>query len=1733
MKLRWLQKPLMGTMAMMLAFSGLLATAPVAAAAKPTGEANERVNAFINLGAGKQTSSNPTDMGDLTEDELRFLGVFLSNFYQPFVTELGVSATNVNDDATKEAMKKALMNSLAFDETYATIMVETIMTQMRSGSKELKWAYGKTENAAPSTWTLDSGANPASLYNLQNWSAGYAFANAGAIKNYYDGKYINTIFYGERTEFPRDLWSPDANPRDIYTQCVQGGEDLATNVGAEESADKLRSLTGLIRDTTPNKDTADMTWADSCLATTMTPADFANLYNNNKPLLNVAKNYQYAFLYYEGADGTNVPVFNLDLWGKNDTAAMASLHTALTMVDPTKGYGFNFLDLSSADVEDTTRQDTVKTLVEGIGDTGLLLKVTSPGTRLYVSPFGDILSIGGNHQVVALPGAMNPYTWHSVDSTGTDTGSAGDAMMAINFPMIAKMSANTLFTEVNGTAGSAANTPGWGVLLPGTTPPATGSFTNPFLPPPGTSTTSAASRATAIYNTAAINAQRDALASNGKTPANGTGTVATPHVRGSTDTNFTGSSNWFTSTDNEGGRLIQGVFTKLSTEYPKSFRAANYASFEATSNSLQAYYYGNRNNLLAAKSLPVLLNFIQVDNMGVYGFGTDNEADYNAFNAVPYLQNYDLTKPYDKTIQADPNLFTNQMQADKNGYVAVADSYSDVSKQAIFGVYLTYAFAGLYGESQKADTIGALGYRLASDTLPSLSDKTVELPKEALVNVQIDAIRNWVYYLLHPTDGMRYVTTLVSNKTNALVLGWHNDMVGTEGVGILPGTTKYVGFTGYVTTPELSDVEWIDGMVTKYNDYLIYFIIAVSALMALYAVAGVLTMQQAVAGAVLFAICAFIPVPAINAAVSTSNKFSAVLYNQKFTYWSLLQHESYVAAMDKAATSENYSQYLNQLYQANDEIVGASDNAGGNSIVVRWQAPKKMQSLMLTKELESAGLLNSSFIADNVSNLVEKTFSGQTYSSDPNSLYLLRSYADLANWSRYIYASVANGTAISTKNSNLDSGVTNSWNPGLKDSYANRKLEFRDYINSGYTNTPKSSEFDENTSVSVFMGSRVMTDAIASQTGKIKDMEMGDLVGIDQRYFNFDMTNFTQGKPFCDYLAIEASDESTAFTPCPSYAEKDLSSLAVYGLYSESPFYFFSWNMYDSGKLSTSPDSTSGYSNLLLGENNGKFFYNVDNSSSGVSLSNNGSMKDYMDMKSLFTYVIPYMKQGNDVVAEWDNLYGLKIHPGVSTDEGRAGEYSGDPQLTQQYWHNVNVARLYNMYSPWVDLMYDSSYAKPETIDYMGVNFTIDDPLNPQAYPDERPMIFSETQMIDMGMKTSQLTAVEQKILNVEKNSQKEMVNLLNYYNFHDTVTNSAASMAITFAFNQEFSDVNLFGSSNNLYPQGYELNNFTYDAFMRLILANSTGMDITSMDASGGYYEAVTNQSSFTTAILLLANDFVAVYALPLLKLFFIIGIFIMSVLMLLASAIKVEENVLKNVVKSLVKPLFLFLLISCGMAWVISMFMSNGNTAVTGYDGTSIKLNDPGMTLLMVLLINSVVVFLFFKILMGVFKDLKKYGKAVGTSIAGVATGVGSSMVSAMKGMGAKMSGSPSAAGASSGGISGGGDGSGAAPSAMERASGGNPTGGPGVARTVATRAKETTQNLLGARKSRRVSKANQEYTEAVVKSNKESESTRKMNEAAAAGAQKLQKQAERQAKTPPASPSGPPSSYRNNTK
>ena len=541
------------------------------------------------------------------------------------------------------------------------------------------------------------------------------------------------------------------------------------------------------------------------------------------------------------------------------------------------------------------------------------------------------------------------------------------------------------------------------------------------------------------------------------------------------------------------------------------------------------------------------------------------------------------------------------------------------------------------------------------------------------------------------------------------------------------------------------------------------------------------------------------------------------------------------------------------------------------------------------------------------------------------------------------------------------------------------------------------------------------------------------LYGIDSKKFNYGKNEILLGN---------FKENSEKKLNKSNNAEK--LGYMYYTLYSESPFYFFNYNTRDQIRTinytiadvnghtanhgyafdyryiadTQMENSVCNVKNLFLQSGAGNYFYNYnDNAADGY-----GYMRDFMNMHDFFYYIAPILRQGNRTVRLFDDLYRLELYEDCSykLDTANSIYYDGmkypsnssifsqnaglNQEQVYKLWHNMNMYTVFNMYTPWLDVMYDCDYAKPETIRIAGEDFQVDNPLDPTCYytmkdgklTGGRYMVFSESEQHYYGLKDSQLTDVERKIINVQRNVYNKTLDLMNYYTLNDETLIQAYSMIQLFEFNKEFSQKNIVSSVLTMYPQGFELKTFTFDAYLRLIMAGSSNnIDLMSADSngnSGSIYTQIMKNTSIFYGIFLLINDVLCVYIIPLLRFVFIIIVFVMSVAMIIFGAIKLYDDTGMTMTgilwQSLVKPVGQFTLISVGLAFIISLLMFGGPSGVTSTTQT-ISLGDPTMTLILLIVLNSAVIVLYWKLVMSSYKELTKYLRAIASSVTGAVRG------------------------------------------------------------------------------------------------------------------------------------------------
>jgi hypothetical protein len=997
---------------------------------------------------------------------------------------------------------------------------------------------------------------------------------------------------------------------------------------------------------------------------------------------------------------------------------------------------------------------------------------------------------------------------------------------------------------------------------------------------------------------------------------------------------------------------------------------------------------------------------------------------------------------------------TNIYKFDIKSYVAVSfesnkdDFYTGIaSGGSAYAIYIFLAYVYGYANYKNGvyDSMG-IPYQLNLGKLPQVEignifdgltiDNTDKLILENL---------SMANYIMSPTKGLDFIAEWVNNKVSYIIVSIHKRIMGSNLGNASTATTKYASFSGYVTMPELDDLSWTAYLLEQYDNLTVFLIIGMFIILMGYVIIARLTAFQGITHTILFAVCLSIIPAAINGAISVTNKFSDEVYGSKFMYWGLVQHEEYISEINEAIASGDYDDYLAVMFA--QRAKDTSNTSANVSVRLKWMCPKKdnyMQKIKEQVENDTGSELFASIIGK-MSNAAGVT--AEEYTDENNAVYLYRSYTDIANYAKYSYLVNKSVTTAS-----LDSLKT--------DGFGDFKSTYLAYVGNSSYNDP-TAEVSGTLKDSETLGFNY------APVDKDKGIRFKALVSSvtlnNQVSRNSTVESFTSNANLNTYFGLPTSTFKSLSELRSSTPTADDVSLNAFAQMSESPFYYFSWNLYDQGMNADNDDATEGFKCLVLNESmsnagtassdtestetdstettetttestgaeigdstNDGYFFNMVANSSVQATSAWGEMRDYMDMKTLFTVVIPYLKSCNDSVLAYDEAFGLKTYDGYSYDRNDEINYtSASKEDRLRYWQNVNTAQMFNMYTPWVDAMYDCDYAQETTIKYLGVTYKIEDPLDPQSYVNAeaqggksgtcRPMIFSVSEMKYYGLEEKDLTTVEQKILQVEKDSYTRLYTLMNYYTFHDSVINTAAAMLETFAFNEAFSQESIVKESYVLYPQSYELKNFSYDAFLRLILSQATGESIQASSSDGDIYTRVVQNSNMLCGVFLILNDVVSCWIVPLSKFMFLILIFIIALLMLIAAVAGVLEKgtVKKTLLNTMVKPLVLYLVYTIGHSLLVSLFTSEGNTEVTGATDTAITLGDPTMTIILMLVLNVVVVALYIKVLINLFKSIIKYAKAIGTDMvsmvgglgAGIATKLANSPMSGLASAGEKM--------------------------------------------------------------------------------------------------------------------------------
>lgn len=881
------------------------------------------------------------------------------------------------------------------------------------------------------------------------------------------------------------------------------------------------------------------------------------------------------------------------------------------------------------------------------------------------------------------------------------------------------------------------------------------------------------------------------------------------------------------------------------------------------------------------------------------------------------------------------------------------------------------------------DATSELGKKLAETVFGTVSEKQI---KETELNVL-----KRINTILDPNENVGYTANLIGSITSSTVLSWHYDLLGlnrnTENSALM-GNSGYSASNGYVTVPELEDISWLNYIISNYDYYLAIIMLVMSAILIVYIIVGLKSIQGGILTLFMFGFCLFcIPVIA-SYNIKIVNTVSNELIKDKFQYWVVTQQEAFISELTKAYEEGDVSAYLQK---ANAELIGFA-NGSSETTSVTWMTPKKDDYIsqilgdIKYSNTSSSALLSNKSIMSTVRYLGTATLSGQKY-INKNASYLLRSYTDISMYAKIMYEELANTTFdIIAGTDNIYGYFEDILSRGNvyydENNIESIQLTNRANLGSGYSiNDNIMENYEEYKTRYRLLGtSEIVNNAIFKE---IKRVDIGSS--------NYDIINYGIDINYGDGI-YKLSNIKNLSTP----------ELATYQflLYTESPFYYLFNSFADSGTMAEG--NSTGFRSTVLGNN-----YILNDTYKDED--NNYATNDYVDFEGFFKYVLPFMRQANDVVINFDDSYGLTLHDTILKDQDSLETLANSADLKDELnkaWHNEMVRKVWNLYSPWADIMTESSYSGSEVIETMVggrlVNAVLEDPLNPASYNElkfidgiwyGRDMVFGEADMLRNGLKYSQLSSVEKKIYNILENSKEEIYSLLNYHEYDNQVLTTSAAMSVLFNFNKEFSDKRLFSESSTLYPQGYELKNFSYDAYLRTALTNSIGLPVTGT-ANLGVYATVLNNTNFVVGLLMCIDDIIGIYVLTYLKIIFVTLLVLLGILSLICSITVDDMKLIKTFKENVIVQNIQFLILALLHAFFTSILMGSTVQNVISTKSNILQVNNPVTVLVLLLILQLVVSYFYFRICLkmgtNAYKLAIKVGSSVGSAISSLTEGL-----------------------------------------------------------------------------------------------------------------------------------------------
>lgn len=783
-------------------------------------------------------------------------------------------------------------------------------------------------------------------------------------------------------------------------------------------------------------------------------------------------------------------------------------------------------------------------------------------------------------------------------------------------------------------------------------------------------------------------------------------------------------------------------------------------------------------------------------------------------------------------------------------------------------IYLTYLdwYGILDGNNKLSSTVGGEKSSNLNQVIfnPSTSDiLNVDITKLTELYSSEDKeeqILNWTYTLLNPTAGREYRSNIILTGISDWIYDTYLKIVygnsSSYNTGVQGVTTNSSG--GFLSVEGYSENFVTSWFIDNYA-YIIVFILG--GFLVFLLIYGVLNKKKFswYLVSIFVAVTMILILPSSGDIVpSVANNFIQDMFNDKKSYWAI-------------------SESVTNATMENDYVTGDTLQGVNGSLSLEEQA----QVVNLVKELNTLYLDRSLNIRQDISKKITQTnsdvyeevqslrtarwllpmimrqFTASDSSSDYVYIPLSDKYDDLSNLYWYykpedaLYVNTINAKQTNKDGTNLPNYKNTSSIDVTLDSVLSRSEYFK-----SYTDLTTSTTADDSSKHASYLKSSTNNVHTYSYMLPYKGLLGNSMKAIDPSNYNsYDdwaeayATNIINNADRNLMLTIERKIENEA----GKYSRFDRNTMSpVFGFLwnTENPFHYFYNGIKDSMQ------SSDSYGRLV-GDIQGTYVTLDDGSEVRTGFmyaDNTGYVKDILDLEEMFKNMIPYM-------------YSVQL---LAEGYGDVEGVFSDDNLIEDYEIYKNNPKSWLFRSNWVTkIMENSNYHSGMTIGLAdGTRVRIDNMLMPNSYTKVgRDMIFSEAQMHEEGLSESDLSLVELKCVQINRDVAREWTLLLNYVNVpgmtKEVLVRQMALDALM-TFNSEFSHGGSINRRYIMYPTSIDLRSISFDSIMKMLMLNVTH---NTSYIYGDTMQTIVESSDVFTAIILLLTAFICSTIIPLVR--------------------------------------------------------------------------------------------------------------------------------------------------------------------------------------------------------------------------------------------------------------------------